>query len=47
MAGDARARLCYIEPTVLARFIGVFLCPDHRSKGLSIGWGHLLEKMVT
>lgn len=29
--------------TVLAKFIGGFLCPDHGSKGLSVGWGRLLE----
>lgn len=34
-------------PTVLARFIGGFFYLDHRSKELSIGWGHLLEHMVT
>lgn len=37
---------CATLPTMLAEFIRSFLCPDHRSKGLSIGWGHLLEQMV-
>lgn len=32
---------------VLARFIGGFLCLNHKSKGLSVGWDHLLEQMVT
>lgn len=34
-------------PLVLARFIGGFLCFDCRSKGLSVGWGLVLEDMVT
>lgn len=34
-------------PSVLAGFIGGFLCPDRRSKGLSVGWGLVLEEMVT
>lgn len=33
-------------PSVLASFIGGFLCPDHRSKGLVMGWGLVLEDMV-
>lgn len=33
-------------PSVLAGFIGGFLCPDRRSKGLVIGWGLVLEDMV-
>lgn len=31
---------------VLASFIGGFLCPDHRSKGLSVGWGRIIESMI-
>lgn len=34
-------------PSILAGFMGGFLCPDHRSKGLSIVWGLVLEEMVT
>lgn len=34
-------------PSVLAGFIGGFLCPDWRSKGLAMGWGLVLEDMVT
>ncbi|XP_059074222.1 protein MAIN-LIKE 2-like isoform X1 [Cryptomeria japonica] len=34
-------------PSVLAGFIGGFLCPDRRSKGFSMGWGLVLEDMVT
>ncbi|XP_059065566.1 protein MAIN-LIKE 1-like [Cryptomeria japonica] len=34
-------------PSVLAGFIGGFLCPDRRSKGFSVGWGLVLEEMVT
>lgn len=34
-------------PSMLTRFIGGFLCPDHRSKGLAVGWGLILEDMVT
>lgn len=34
-------------PSVLAGFIGGFLCPDRRSKGLFVGWGLVLEEMVT
>lgn len=33
-------------PSVLAGFIGGFLCPDKRSKGLSLGWGQVLEGMM-
>lgn len=33
--------------SVLAGFIGRFLCPDRRSKGFSVGWGLVLEEMVT
>lgn len=33
-------------PIVLVGFVGGFLCPNHRSKGLSIGWGHLLEQLI-
>lgn len=34
-------------PSVLASFIGVFLCLDRRLKGLVVGWGLVLEDMVT
>lgn len=34
-------------PLVLAGFIGGFLCPNRRLKGLSVGWGLVLEDMVT
>lgn len=34
-------------PSVLAGFIGGFLCPDRRLKGFSVGWGLVLEDMVT
>lgn len=34
-------------PSVLAGFIGGFLCPDCRSKGLVVGMGLVLEDMVT
>lgn len=34
-------------PSVLAGFIGGFLCPNRSSKGLAIGWGLVLEDMVT
>lgn len=33
-------------PSVLAGFIGGFLCPDCGSKELSIGWGQILESMI-
>lgn len=33
--------------SVLAGFLGGFLCLDRRSKGLAIGWGLVLEDMVT
>lgn len=33
-------------PSVLAGFIGGFLCPDRRSKGLAMGWGLVIEDMV-
>lgn len=33
-------------PSVLAGFIGGVLCPDHRSKGFAVRWGHVLERMV-
>lgn len=31
---------------VLSRFIGGFLCPDRRSKGLLVDWGWVLERMM-
>ncbi|XP_057861147.2 protein MAINTENANCE OF MERISTEMS-like [Cryptomeria japonica] len=34
-------------PSVLAGFIGGFLCLDRRSKRFSVGWGLVLEQMVT
>lgn len=34
-------------PLVLVGFIGGFLCPNHRLKGLAVGWGLVLEDMVT
>lgn len=33
-------------PYVLAGYVKGFLCLDHRSKGLSVGWGHFLERMI-
>lgn len=32
---------------VLAAFVRGFLGPDHRSKGFVVGWGRMLEWMVT
>lgn len=34
-------------PSVLVGFVGGFLCPNRRSKGLSVGWGVVLEMMIT
>lgn len=34
-------------PSVLVGLICGFLCPDRRSKGLLVGWGSVLEDMVT
>lgn len=39
---DAYATL----PSILVGFIRGFLCPDRRSKGLSVGWGRILESMI-
>lgn len=33
-------------PSVLARFIGGFLCLDLKSKGLLVRWGQILESMI-
>lgn len=33
-------------PSMLARFVGGFLCPDKRAKGLSVGWDWTLEQMI-
>lgn len=32
---------------MLAAFIGGFLGPDHQSKGFAVGWGRMLEWLVT
>lgn len=32
--------------SVLVGFIGEFLCPNRRSKGLLVGWGRILESMI-
>ncbi|XP_059063972.1 serine/threonine-protein phosphatase 7 long form homolog isoform X1 [Cryptomeria japonica] len=34
-------------PLVLTGFVGGLLCLDRRSKGLAVGWGLVLEDMVT
>lgn len=34
-------------PSVLAGIIGGLLCSDRRSHGLAVGWGQVIEQMVT
>lgn len=34
-------------PSVLAGIVGGLLCPDRHSHRLAIGWGHVIEKMMT
>lgn len=33
-------------PSMLAGFIGGFICPNRRSHGFLIGWSCILEEMV-